>query len=117
MSCASWVSELDHGALGRLDREEREADHLLRQLEGREGPLPRPRVEPPGALAGRGRGRVVDDLERAGDPELEPVARVAEPAHAAGADQPAHRAQRLAHEGHLARAERGTRGGDLAVAR
>ena len=75
--------QLDHGAGRRLDGQEREADHLLRQLERREGALARGRLEPPRALPRRRRRGLVHDLEGAGHAVLEPVARVAEPAHAA----------------------------------
>ena len=94
--------QLDHGAGGRLDGEEREPDHLLRQLERREGALARGRLEPPRPLPrGRRRG-LVHDLEGAGHAVLEPVARVAEPADAAGAREAADGPERLAHERHLA---------------
>ncbi len=98
--------QLDHGARRGLHGQEREAHHLLRQLERGEGPLPRRRLELPRALPrGRRRG-LVHDLERAGDAVLEPVPRVAEPAHASRAREAAHGEERLAHERHLARAER-----------
>ena len=108
--------ELHHRSRGGLDGHERKADHLLGQLEGQEGAFRRARVDAPRGLARRCRDRLVDELERPGDPELEPVARVAAPAHAARPHQAVDRPQRLAHERHLARAECGAVGKDAAVA-
>ena len=108
--------ELHHRSRGGLDGHERKADHLLGQLECQEGSFPRTRVDAPRGVPRRHGGRLVDELERAGDPELEPVARVAAPAHAARPDQAVDRPQRLAHERNLARAERGGLGQDAAVA-
>ena len=76
--------QVDHRARRRLDREVRQADDLLAELEDRIGAVAAAAGGRHAASVSARRRRVRLDLERARHPELEPVARVAPPAHAAG---------------------------------